>query len=105
MFVHKHDFMLTINQSESTGQTQQWIMATVTMTKQLLDLCNLSVNDNKKSLSMGKDFPSLQQLAPSQLIIPLQESLIASLPPSAASQRDHQPFPIDAPTFLSKSSS
>ncbi|KAI0340807.1 hypothetical protein BDW22DRAFT_1397789 [Trametopsis cervina] len=85
--------------AQSAGKTQTWISATITMTRELLELCNLPVNDAKKSLSMSKDFPSLQKLAPSELIIPLQESLTASLPPTAALSRDHEPFPTDAPTF------
>ncbi|KAI0700624.1 hypothetical protein BC835DRAFT_1404834 [Cytidiella melzeri] len=85
--------------NQSSGQTQDWILATVTMTQELLALCNLGVKDDKKSLSMSRDFPSLQKLAPSELIIPLQESLTASLPPTAALSRDHEPFPSDAPKF------
>ena len=72
------------------------------MTKELLDLCNYPVNDSKKALHMGQHFPALKRLAPSQLIIPLQESLIASLPPSLELQSTHKPFPANAPTFASK---
>lgn len=74
------------------------------MANALLSLCDFPVGDTKKTLSMKKDFPGLLSLAPSKLIIPLQESLIASLPPtSSASDSEHQPFPLDAPTIASMS--
>ncbi|TFY78245.1 hypothetical protein EWM64_g5764 [Hericium alpestre] len=71
------------------------------MANELLALCDYPVkDDNKKTLSMKKDVPGLARLAPSKLIIPLQESLIATLPPtSSASDSQHQPFPLDTPTF------
>lgn len=71
------------------------------MTNELLALCDYHIaDDSKKSLSMKKDFPGLQKLGRSPLIIPLQESLIASLPPSSSSSESiHQPFPPNAPTF------
>lgn len=73
------------------------------MTEQLLALCDHPVRDEKKNLNMSKDFPGLYRLAPSQLIIPLQESLTASLPPtSSSSDTVHQPFPSDPPTFARK---
>jgi len=73
------------------------------MTNELLALCDYPIDDdNKKSLSMKKDFPRLLALGHSQLIIPLQESLTASLPPTSSSNASHQPFPPDTPTFESK---
>ncbi|KAJ6486408.1 hypothetical protein C8R47DRAFT_1216527 [Mycena vitilis] len=44
-------------------------------------------------------FPSLFRLGRSNLIIPLQESLTATLPPASSLESDHQPFPPNAPTF------
>ncbi|KAL6309800.1 hypothetical protein BKA93DRAFT_723405 [Sparassis latifolia] len=77
------------------------------MTEELLSLCDYPVREDKKTLSMTKDFPSLFRLAPSQLVIPLQESLTVSLPPTSSSEivlpdgthAVHQPFPLDVPTF------
>ncbi|KAA1466566.1 hypothetical protein DENSPDRAFT_811680 [Dentipellis sp. KUC8613] len=73
------------------------------MANALLGLCDFPVKDNsKKTLSMKKDFPEFAKLVPSKLIIPLQESLIVTLPPTSAStepEHQHQPFPIDTPTF------
>ncbi|EMD40504.1 hypothetical protein CERSUDRAFT_44292 [Gelatoporia subvermispora B] len=70
------------------------------MTEELLGLCDHPIRDEKKMLAMSKDFPGLYRLAPSLLMIPLQESLTASLPPSSSSGAIHPPFPLDAPTFL-----
>ncbi|KZT05577.1 uncharacterized protein LAESUDRAFT_655532 [Laetiporus sulphureus 93-53] len=69
------------------------------MSEELLVLTNRPVRDDKKTMSMAKDAPALLRLAPSQLIIPIQESLIASLPPTSSSDANYQPFPINAPTF------
>lgn len=70
------------------------------MVAELLRLCDLPIKEGKHVLSMKKDVPTLMRLAPSALILPLQESLVASLPP-ASSEKDmtHEPFPHDSPTF------
>jgi serine/threonine-protein kinase ATR len=69
------------------------------MTNELLALCDRPINDDRKQLSMYKDFHRLAALGKSELIIPLQESLTANLPPTSALESTHQPFPPDAPTF------
>jgi serine/threonine-protein kinase ATR len=69
------------------------------MTNELLALCDHRIDDDKKQLSMRKDFPKLAGLGKSELIIPLQESLTANLPPTSALESTHQPFPSNAPTF------
>jgi serine/threonine-protein kinase ATR len=69
------------------------------MTNELLALCDHPIDDEKKTLSMSKDFRRLAALGRSSLIIPLQESLTASLPPTSSLESTHQPFPADAPTF------
>ncbi|VDB97094.1 unnamed protein product [Peniophora sp. CBMAI 1063] len=72
----------------------------MSMVVELLCLCDLPLTEGTASLSMKKDVPKLMNLAPSRLILPLQESLVASLPPTS-SEKDsaHQPFPLDCPTF------
>jgi len=73
------------------------------MTNELLSLCDYQINDDsRKTLSM-KEFPRLAALGNSQLIIPLQESLSANLPPTSSLESTHQPFPSNAPTFESAS--
>jgi serine/threonine-protein kinase ATR len=72
------------------------------MTDELLRLCNHVVPDDLKApLSMAKLFPGLANLTPSQLIVPLQESLIASLPSESSLETSHQPFPHHLPTIHS----
>ena len=34
-----------------------------------------------------------------RILIPLQESLTANLPPSSAAEATHRPFPSNPPTF------
>jgi len=70
------------------------------MAEQLLALCNKNVDDGKTYLSMIKDFPHLHRLGRSNVIIPLQESLTANLPPpNSGDESAHQPFAQDTPTF------
>ena len=72
------------------------------MTDELLNLCNHVVPDDSKApLSMTKLFPGLARLAPTQLIVPLQESLIARLPSESSLEASHQPFPHHLPTIYS----
>ncbi|PFH50130.1 hypothetical protein AMATHDRAFT_145857 [Amanita thiersii Skay4041] len=86
------------NPSNARTQLSKLINQSVTMTNELLALCDHRVSDDKQ-LSMIKDFPKLAALGRCQLLIPLQESLTASLPPTSALESVHQPFSQDAPTF------
>ncbi|THG95872.1 hypothetical protein EW026_g5857 [Hermanssonia centrifuga] len=81
------------------GNMNKLISASLSMAAELLNLCNGQLGD-KSSVNMSKDFPRLFKLAPSPLIIPLQQSLTATLPPLSSTQvKDHKPFPIELPTF------
>ncbi|TDL29365.1 hypothetical protein BD410DRAFT_710460 [Rickenella mellea] len=75
------------------------VSQSIMMSSELLDLCNYQVKDDTKTLSMARAFPRLLKLAPSPLIIPLQESLVANLPSTSSGESDHQPFPPDCPTI------
>ncbi|KAH9482313.1 Serine/threonine-protein kinase ATR [Psilocybe cubensis] len=68
------------------------------MTNELLALCDHPLVD-ERPLNMTKDFPRLKRLGRSKLIVPLQESLTASLPPTSATESTHQPFASNLPTF------
>ncbi len=69
------------------------------MTNELLALCDQHVDDGRYILNMNKDFPALKRMGRCDLIIPLQESLTASLPPTPETEATHHPFALDAPTF------
>ncbi|KAL4076264.1 hypothetical protein J3A83DRAFT_4357344 [Scleroderma citrinum] len=70
------------------------------MTDELLRLCNYPIDDDRKTLSMKRDFPRLAALGRSPLLIPLQESLTVNLPPTSSTENsNHVPFPVSAPTF------
>ncbi|XP_006456710.1 hypothetical protein AGABI2DRAFT_78376 [Agaricus bisporus var. bisporus H97] len=75
------------------------VQKSVSMTNELLALCDYQIDDDKRTLNMRKDFPRLSPLGHCELIIPLQESLTANLPPSSSSQSTHQPFPANLPMF------
>jgi len=82
------------------------IKKTTAMTNELLALCDYQITDeSRKALTIAKDFPRLAALGRSRLLIPLQESLNANLPPNSSSGSEHQPFPLNAPLFESKSCS
>jgi serine/threonine-protein kinase ATR len=67
----------------------------------LLHLCNAPVSRNE--LSMKNDFPELYALLPIEdLIIPLQNSLIVTLPAQGADLASHRPFPPNLVTFQGK---
>ncbi|KAJ3474989.1 hypothetical protein NLI96_g12128 [Meripilus lineatus] len=89
-------------QSHPSSRTEVAALITAcrSMIDELLNLCNYPVRDDKTTmLMMSKDFPRLFRQVPSTLIIPLQESLTPSLPPTSASEVTHQPFRVDTPTF------
>lgn len=93
-----------MKQTVADTETKKLVTTCVTVTKTLLDLCNIPLaQDRKQPLIMSKECPTLGKIVPSVLSIPLQESLTASLPPITASQSTHQPFPVDIPTFKSMS--
>ncbi|KAI6100243.1 hypothetical protein F5141DRAFT_1009738 [Pisolithus sp. B1] len=70
------------------------------MTDELLRLCNHPIDDDRRTLSMRRDFPKLAALGRSPLLIPLQESLTVNLPPTSSAENSiHVPFPTSAPTF------
>jgi serine/threonine-protein kinase ATR len=85
------------------------INASVAMVNGLLALCDFpppdiprNGPDGRTVLSMKKDIPQLAKLMPSPLIVPLQESLTATLPPTSSTVNSHhQPFPQNLPTFHS----
>ncbi|KAJ6560264.1 hypothetical protein B0H19DRAFT_1146990 [Mycena capillaripes] len=90
---------LTNNPAAARSGISKLVSDCTSMTNQLLNMCDYHVGDEVKTLSMQKQFPSLFKLGCSDLIIPLQESLTASLPPASSLESDHQPFPPNAPTF------
>ncbi|GJJ07321.1 hypothetical protein Clacol_001522 [Clathrus columnatus] len=70
------------------------------MTDELLKLCNYQILDDPKTpLSLAKTFPGLAKLAPSELIVPLQESITARLPSESSLESSHKPFPDHLPTI------
>lgn len=72
------------------------------MTDQLLAICEHPLGlPERKVFSMKQDFPQMDRLAPSQILIPLQNSLTASMSSTSSQGAVHVPFPVNAPTFNS----
>ncbi|KAJ6515319.1 hypothetical protein C8R45DRAFT_1139488, partial [Mycena sanguinolenta] len=90
---------LTNNPNSARTGVSKLVADCTSMTNQLLNMCDAHIGDEVKTLSMQKQFPALFKLGRSDLIIPLQESLTPSLPPTSSLESDHQPFPTNAPTF------
>ncbi|KAG7097441.1 hypothetical protein E1B28_004786 [Marasmius oreades] len=95
------------NPSLSRTNVRELIQTLEKLTHEFLNLCIHPITEktdrdgrtSSKWLSMKKVFPGLQRLGTSDLLVPLQESLTASLPPTSSAESTHQPFPSDAPTF------
>ncbi|KAG9127763.1 serine/threonine-protein kinase M1 [Ceratobasidium sp. 392] len=81
------------------GDVRDIIAQSVAMVSELLVMSERETPENEFTLSLKKHFGSLARLAPSKLIMPLQEYLTVSLPPSTAAKDTHQPFPLNIPTF------
>ena len=83
------------------------INASLAMVNGLLTLCDFpapepprNAPEARATLSMKRDIPQLGKLMPSPLIVPLQESLTATLPPTSSTiNSHHHPFPSNLPTF------
>ncbi|GAA6007639.1 hypothetical protein JCM11491_003906 [Sporobolomyces phaffii] len=71
------------------------------LVQELLLLCDYSITGKVDTMSLKKSFPSLYNLLPAQIIIPLQNSLTVSLPYDASQAASHKPFPDNLPTFRS----
>ncbi|KDQ08227.1 hypothetical protein BOTBODRAFT_569890 [Botryobasidium botryosum FD-172 SS1] len=83
-------------QGSVAGLVNQWMG----LSTELLALSDFAVKGDERFLSMKTTFPKLTKLAPSSMILPLQSSMIVSLPPRHATDgTSHQPFPSSAPTF------
>ena len=67
---------------------------------ELLELCNKDPH-GRVVLNMARDFPRLKAMAPSPLLIPLQESLIANIPTAEVDEAAYKPFPVNAPRIIS----
>lgn len=75
------------------------------MTEELLKLCNYQILDEPKApLSLTRISPGLAKLAPSELIVPLQESITARLPSESSLESSHKPFPDHLPTIQGQTS-
>ncbi|KAI9068446.1 hypothetical protein FKP32DRAFT_1561636 [Trametes sanguinea] len=81
------------------NEVPQLIATMTAFTADLLSLSKLDASD-KQPLSLASVCPKLPRLMPSPIIIPLQESLTANIPPASASDAHHNPFPVNAPTFV-----
>ncbi|KAL1916083.1 uncharacterized protein VTP21DRAFT_6087 [Calcarisporiella thermophila] len=75
------------------------IQQAMKLTDQLLNLCNFSIGQRETMLSINRDFRTLQRMTPLQIIVPLQSTLIPSLPASSQTLSSHLPFMNDLPTI------
>ncbi|ELU38352.1 phosphatidylinositol 3- and 4-kinase, putative [Rhizoctonia solani AG-1 IA] len=72
-----------LEKSQSTGdEVRELIMQSRAMVKELLAMSERDIPENEYNLNMQKHFPALGRLAPSKLIMPLQDYLTVNLPVS-----------------------
>ncbi|KAL1690090.1 hypothetical protein GGG16DRAFT_56461 [Schizophyllum commune] len=95
------EIMAKLRHMPSGGRSKlaKTIASSELMTTNLLRVCEYGVNKATSSLSLSKQFPELNKIGHSNLIIPLQESMTASLPPASGDDASHKPFPDELPTF------
>ena len=73
---------------------------------QLVKLCNYAPKTQAKNgrpprtFSLMKTFPDLAALMPTRVMIPVQKSLTATLPPAGTNPTDHRPFPPGTATLF-----
>ncbi|KAI0080860.1 hypothetical protein K474DRAFT_1682349 [Panus rudis PR-1116 ss-1] len=87
--------------TQVTNDVASQLYTMLVVIKELLALCQIEVAENLPKFSLARKCRSLTRVVPSPLIVPLQEYLNASVPPASSSDADHQPFPVDIPTFAS----
>ncbi|PPQ63137.1 hypothetical protein CVT24_005777 [Panaeolus cyanescens] len=95
-----NDILQRLKSHKAAGLTGL-IDASIAMTNELLAMCDYVIDQDKTYLNMSKTFPKLKNMGTSELIIPLQESMTASLPPANSVQPEsaHRPFPVELPMF------
>ncbi|CAE6443988.1 unnamed protein product [Rhizoctonia solani] len=87
-----------LEKSQSAGDNvRELIVQSRAMVKELLSMSEREIPENEHTLSMQKHFTHLARLAPSKLIMPLQDYLTVNLPVSPAIV--YQPFPPNIPRF------
>jgi serine/threonine-protein kinase ATR len=81
-----------------------FVQQALSMARELIILANVVVVKEISTLSMQKRFPKLKDLAPSPLIVPLEDQLTVTLPHDCSSKGDHRPFSTNLIRFASTSS-
>ncbi|KAK9679778.1 hypothetical protein K7432_016161 [Basidiobolus ranarum] len=71
----------------------------IKLTDQLLGVCNYPVSSRETTLSINRDFRTLQRMTPLNIIVPLQSTLTVTLPASSQTLSSHNPFPAEQPTI------
>lgn len=67
------------------------------LSQALIELCDAPVDHDV--LYLSQQFPKLNAMAPSPLLLPLQYSMTVILPSNRAESGVHRPFPSSAPTL------
>ncbi|CAE6445919.1 unnamed protein product [Rhizoctonia solani] len=87
-----------LEKSQTAGdEVRELIIQSRAMVKELLKMSEREIPENEYTLSMQRHFPGLARLAPSKLIMPLQDHLTVNLPVSSGVA--YQPFPPNIPRF------
>lgn len=86
----------TTSQPDLRPLVQQWM----SLTEQLLNVCNYRVTKQDTTLSVARHFPYLQKLTFNKVMLPLQRALTGTLPTSAEQHRTHRPFPDQLATIV-----
>lgn len=91
----------TVKAVNETRHIAKTIDQMIKMAKELLYLCDCPVDAEVKKMEMGTKFPSLLALAKrGDVILPMQNSLSVTMPPTFSADKDYKVFDDDIPRIV-----
>ncbi|ORX89906.1 hypothetical protein K493DRAFT_288711 [Basidiobolus meristosporus CBS 931.73] len=87
------------NPKESPKVLDTLVPQAIKLTDQLLGVCNYPVSSRETTLSINRDFRTLQRMTPLKIIVPLQSTLTVTLPANSQTLSSHNPFPSEQPVI------
>ena len=92
-----HEILKKAESQVKTFDVKRSVHLFISMTEQLLHVCNKKVKSDLSVVSMRNDFSALHGMNLTTVVIPLTPAMTATLPRTSAKQKVHNPFPDDLP--------
>lgn len=91
----------TVKSANETRHTAKTIDQMIKMAKELLYLCDCPVDSDVKKMEMSSKFPNLLSLARrGDVILPMQNSLSVTMPPTFSADKDYKVFDDEIPRII-----